>query len=104
MTKTRLAIVIIFTLIVGLGAWFALLPIISSSSQEAATDTLASPINATAAPRGTQFFEANINEAQRVVAACRGGTVRGDECVNAETAIITIESKERFKRFRTEQR
>lgn len=31
------------------------------------------------------------------------GTVRGAECANAETAVVTIESKEGFRRFRTDR-
>jgi hypothetical protein len=58
---------------------------------------------APAAPRSTQCFEANIVEARQVAAECRDGSIRGEECANAETAIITVESKERFKRFRAER-
>lgn len=50
-------------------------------------------------PRSTQFFEANIDEARTVVAGCRDGSVRGDECTNAEHAVIKIESRDRRKRF-----
>lgn len=54
-------------------------------------------------PRSTQFFESNLGEARRVLAACRKGTIRGGECANAETAIITVESQDRFQRFRSER-
>jgi hypothetical protein len=50
--------------------------------------------------RPPQYFEVHIDEARQVIAACRKGAVRGDECANAKTAIVTVESKERFRRFR----
>ncbi len=40
--------------------------------------------------RGQQYFEAHIDEAEKVVADCRTGTVRGQECVNADMALRVI--------------
>lgn len=51
-------------------------------------------------PRSTQYFEAHIDEARKVVADCRDGSIRGDECTNADVAVQTVEGRERFKRFR----
>jgi len=51
------------------------------------------------APRSTQFFEAHIDEARRVDAACRSGSAAGDECGNAGVAVQEADAKERFKRF-----
>lgn len=51
-------------------------------------------------PRSTQYFEAHIDEARKVVADCTAGSVRGDECTNADVAVQTVEGRERFKRFR----
>lgn len=45
---------------------------------------------------GTQYFEANIDEAYAVVGQCAAGTVRDQECANAEIAIVEAEGKERF--------
>jgi hypothetical protein len=60
------------------------------------SSSIATPAEA----RSTQYFEENVDEARQVARACRDGTIRGDECTNAETAIITVDSKERFTRFR----
>lgn len=51
-------------------------------------------------PRSTQYFEANIEEARKVAAACADGAQRGAECPNADVAIHTVEARERFERFR----
>lgn len=51
-------------------------------------------------PRSTQYFEAHIDEARKVVGDCRDGSMRGDECTNADIAVQTVEGRERFKRFR----
>lgn len=51
-------------------------------------------------PRSGQYFEAHIDEARQIVTDCRNGSVRGDECTNAEIAVQTVEGRERFKRFR----
>lgn len=50
-------------------------------------------------PRSTQFFEANLEEARNVVAGCQDGSVRGDECTNADYAVKRAENRERKKRF-----
>jgi hypothetical protein len=51
------------------------------------------------APRGTQYFAANLDEARKIIAGCRDGSVRGDECAHAEQAVATAESRARTKRF-----
>lgn len=51
-------------------------------------------------PRSVQFFEANMEEARKVAAACTDGSQRGAECGNADVAIQTVEARERFERFR----
>ncbi|WP_447763394.1 EexN family lipoprotein [Sphingopyxis panaciterrae] len=50
-------------------------------------------------PRSTQYFEAHLDDAKQIVTDCRDGTVRGDECTNADIAIQTAEGREKFKRF-----
>ena len=50
-------------------------------------------------PRSVQFFEANLDEARTIVAACRDGSVRGGECANADYAVTRAESRERSRRF-----
>jgi hypothetical protein len=42
---------------------------------------------------------AHLDEARRVVAGCRDGSVRGGECATAEEAIIKVDAQERRKRF-----
>lgn len=65
---------------------------------------LAGPFSLTAcaqaAPRGSEYFAAHLDEARQVVAGCRDGTVRGEECANAGMAVEEADAKERFRRFR----
>lgn len=102
MTRARASIIIIVTLFVGFGAGLILRPVIMPPPH---VSLLNIPPQATAPapPRGTKYFEVHIDEARMVVAACRQGTMRGDECANAETAVVTVESRERFRRFRRER-
>lgn len=51
-------------------------------------------------PRSVQYFEANIEDARKVAAACTDGLQTGAECANADVAIQTVEGRERFERFR----
>ncbi len=53
-----------------------------------------------AEPRGTAYFEAHLDEARKLVAGCREGSVRGDECANADLAVQQADAKERFRKFR----
>ncbi len=50
-------------------------------------------------PRSALYFEANLDEARAVVAGCRDGSIRGDECPNADQAVKRAESRERGRRF-----
>ena len=65
---------------------------------------LAGPFSLTAcaqaAPRSSEYFAAHLDEARQVVAGCRDGTVRGEECANANRAVEEAKAKERFRRFR----
>ncbi|MFC0149969.1 hypothetical protein [Sphingobium scionense] len=49
--------------------------------------------------RGTQYFEAHLDEAREIVVQCAAGTVRGQECANAEIAIAEADGKARFDAF-----
>lgn len=53
-----------------------------------------------AKPRSMEYFAGHLDEARQVVASCRDGTVRGEECANAGMAVEEAEAKERFRRFR----
>lgn len=55
---------------------------------------------APAAPRSRDYFAEHLDEARRIVAGCREGTVRGEECANAGMAVEEADAKERFRRFR----
>lgn len=55
---------------------------------------------AQAVPRSSEYFAAHLDEARRIVAGCRDGTVRGEECANAARAVEEADAKERFRRFR----
>lgn len=60
---------------------------------------IALPACSPAEPRAEQYFSAHIDEAKQVVADCAEGTVRGDECYNADVAVRKAEAKERSKKF-----
>src|SRR3546814_5659082 len=48
-----------------------------------------------ATPRSSDYFAEHLEEARQVVAGCRDGTVRGDECANANMAVEEADAKER---------
>lgn len=50
-------------------------------------------------PRSTQYFEAHIDEARKIVDGCRDGSVRGDECGNADIAVRAADAKDRRQKF-----
>ncbi|MBD3772354.1 MAG: EexN family lipoprotein [Rhodobacteraceae bacterium] len=53
-----------------------------------------------AAPRSSEYFAEHLDEARQVVTGCRDGTMRGEECANANMAVEEADAKERFRRFR----
>ena len=94
MTQRKTLIIMLVTLIIGFGAGFVLRPVIVPVER---TAIIAGP--PAAAPRSAQYFAAHLDEARQVVAQCAEGTARGDECANAEQAVIEAEGRERFKKF-----
>ncbi|MDG2512718.1 hypothetical protein P7B04_08415 [Sphingobium yanoikuyae] len=94
--KTWIAVLV--GLVVGFGAGFALHPIIVAPSAPTPISALPLPQAATEA-RGKPYFAAHLDEARQVVAGCAAGSVRGDECSNAEQAVVEAEGRDRFKRF-----
>lgn len=50
-------------------------------------------------PRSSSYFEAHPDEARRIVAGCKAGTLRGDECSAADIAIQTLDGRDRMRRF-----
>jgi hypothetical protein len=99
MSEGKTIIIVLVSLAVGFTGGFVSRPMIAPTSQT--TSTAAGPAAATASnqARGTRYFLANIDEARRVVAGCRDGSVRGGECATAEEAIIKVEAQERRRRF-----
>lgn len=87
-------IAVLFALVVGFGAGFALRPVIAPTAA-----TAPSLPQAADAPRGKPYFAVHLDEARQVVAGCANGSVRGDECSNAEQAIVEAEGRDRFKHF-----
>jgi hypothetical protein len=99
MMQGKTIIIVLVALIVGFGAGIVLRPVIIPAPQTAA---VASPPLVTPAPaeaRSTQYFAAHLDEGRRIVADCAQGTVRGDECANAEQAVTEADGRDRFKRF-----
>jgi hypothetical protein len=103
MTNGKSLVAPIVLLFVGFSFGLALRPVILPATTIAVLSAKPSATSAQIDARGVQYFEANIDEARRIAAACRKGTVRGEECANAETALTAVESEERFRRFREDR-
>lgn len=99
MTRGRTLIIVLVTLTLGFGVGFVLRPVIVPVGPTATAASPPAAAVARAAPRGTQYFAAHLDEARQIVAGCREGKVRGDECANAEQAVVEAEGRERFKKF-----
>lgn len=99
MTQGKTLIIMLVTFIIGFGAGFVLRPVIVSVERTAIVAGPPAAASALAAPRGTQYFVAHVDEARQIVAQCAEGSVRGDECANAEQAVTEAEGRERFKTF-----
>ncbi|HHQ2577658.1 TPA: hypothetical protein ACSPK2_001159 [Pseudomonas aeruginosa] len=99
MTQGKTLIIVLVTLIIGFGAGFVLRPVIVPIERTAIVAGPPAAAPQPAAPRGTQYFSAHLDEARQVVVQCAEGTARGDECANAEQAVIEAEGRERFKKF-----
>ncbi len=100
MSQGKIIVVLLVTLLVGFAGGFVLRPVIAPAGQSAPVAISSPVVTAPSEARSTQYFVAHVDEARQVVNGCRQGAIRGDECANAETAISTVESAERFKRFR----
>lgn len=99
MMQGKVFIVALAMLAIGFGAGFVLRPIIMPPATSAMAVSPAPVIAEPGAARGMQYFTANLDEARRVVAGCRDGSVRGDECANAQQAVTEAEGRDRFKKF-----
>lgn len=99
MWQSKILIIVLVTLVIGFAGGFILRPVISPV-QPTGTITIASPTAAVSSgARGPQYFSAHIDEARRVMAGCRDGSVRGEECANAQGAVTEAEGRDRFKKF-----
>lgn len=97
--QRRTLIIILFALVIGFGAGFVLRPVIAPTGPVIVAAGPA-PIKTTqSAARGVQYFVANLDEARRIVAGCEDGSVRGDECANAQQAVAEVDGRARFKKF-----
>lgn len=99
MMQGKTFITVLIALVVGFGAGFILRPVIVPVGQTAAVAGPVPTAQSPAEPRSTQYFAAHLDEARQIVAGCADGSVRGDECLNADAAVIEAEGKERFRRF-----
>lgn len=99
MTQGKTFIIALITLVVGFGAGFLLRPVIAPAPQTAGITASAPATQASTGPRGKQYFAAHLDEARQVQAQCAEGTVRGDECFNAEMTVAEADGRARSKRF-----
>ena len=99
MAQRKTIIIVLVSLIVGFAGGFGLRPRIAPTPQANIAATGPAVAKASNEARGKQYFVANIEEARRVVAGCRDGSVRGGECATAEEAIIKVDAQERRGRF-----
>lgn len=99
MSQGKAIIIVLVTLIVGFIGGYVLRPVIAPTQQTIAVTNPPSVAPASNEARGTQYFVTHIDEARQVVARCRDGSVRGNECANAEQAVTEAEGRDRFKKF-----
>lgn len=98
MTQGKTLIIVLVTLIFGFGAGFIFRPVIAPAEQTAVA-TPPPAATAPAEPRGKPYFAAHLDEARQVLTQCAEGSVRGDECFNAEMAVTEADGRARHKRF-----
>lgn len=94
MMQGKTLIIVLVTLVIGFGAGFVLRPVIAPVEQAPATTPVAA-----AESRGKPYFAAHLEEARQILTQCAEGSVRGDECFNAEMALTEADAQARHKRF-----
>lgn len=99
MTQGKTFIIALVTLIIGFGAGFVLRPVILPISAPAVVANPAPNVSVAAEPRGKPYFVAHLEEAREIMTQCAQGSVRGDECANAEQAVTEADGRDRFKKF-----
>lgn len=91
-------VIAIVALVIGFGSGFVLRPVLLAGADTPPVATAAFAAGSSE-PRGTQYFEANLDEARQVIAKCRDGTVRGTECANANSAVAQADGRANFDAF-----
>lgn len=99
MSQSRSIIIALVTLVIGFAGGFVLRPVIAPTQQAEIAAAALPAASVSSEARGSQYFVAHIDEARRVVAGCRDGSVRGGECATAEEAIIKVDAAERRRKF-----
>jgi hypothetical protein len=97
MTQGKTPIIVLVALIIGFGVGFVLRPTIAPLEPITVAAVPAAAV--LAAPRGKQYFAAHLDEAHQILARRMDGSVRGDECFNAEMAVVEADGRARHKRF-----
>ena len=52
-----------------------------------------------AEPRSEEYFHAHLDEARQVLAKCREGSTRGEECANADYAVQLAKAEAQRNHF-----
>lgn len=99
MTQDKTLIIVLVTLVIGFGAGFMLRPVIAPVEPATIVAGPATAVPAPADPRGKQYFAAHLDEARQVMAQCAEGSVRGNECFNADMAVTEADGRARHKQF-----
>ena len=95
MSQSKVLVALV-TLVIGFLAGFMLRPVM----MPAVVATVPAPLAITTEPpRSVQFFAAHLDDAHRIVAGCRDGSARGDECANADQAIAHSEGRAHAAKF-----
>ena len=97
MMQGKTLVIVLVTLIIGFAAGFILRPVIAPPHVLDAASLDQAPMTVPA--RSTQYFASHVHQADQVLESCREGSVRGDECNNAEAAVIKVEAQKRAKKF-----
>lgn len=99
MMQDKTIIIVLVAFIIGFGAGFILRPVIMPVERTAIAVSPAPAIPASAEPRGKQYFAVHLDEARQILTGCADGSVRGEECFNAEMAVVEAEGSARHKKF-----
>ncbi len=99
MSQGRTIIALIVMLVIGFSAGFVLRPVVLPPGPTTVVAALPPTQAVLVTTRSKPYFTANLDEGRRVVAGCQQGSVRGEECANAEQAVTEADGRARLKRF-----